>query len=143
MTTYKTSNFEAVKVALKQDKSGYVLTMCIHPNELPTEILRDFVGARYQVVMVRLNEEEKPMDREQEHSRDMVRVAGILCRDKEFWRFLKEAGQVFEASEEVSISWLKDELGVLSRSEIPNNQIATEKLKAINKEFQLWKQAND
>lgn len=127
---------------MKQDKSGYVLTMCIHPNELPTDVLRDFVGARYQVVMVRLNEEEKPMDREQEHSRDMVRVAGILCRDKEFWQFLKEAGQVFEASEEVSISWLKDELGVLSRSDIPNNQVATEKLKSINKEFQLWKQAN-
>jgi hypothetical protein len=143
MTTYKTSNFEAVKVALKQDKSGYVLTMCIHPNELPTEILRDFVGARYQVVMVRLNEEEKPMDREQEHSRDMVRVAGILCRDKEFWRFLKEAGQVFDASEEASIDWLKDELGVASRADIPNNQVATEKLKSINKEFQLWKQAND
>jgi hypothetical protein len=143
MTNYKTSNFEAVKVALKQDKSGYVLTMCIHPNELPTEILRDFVGARYQVVMVRLNAEEKPMDREQEHSRDMVRVAGILCRDKEFWRFLKEAGQVFEASEEASIDWLKDELGVASRADIPNNQVATEKLKSINKEFQLWKQAND
>ena len=73
----------------------------------------------------------------------MVRVAGILCRDKEFWRFLKEAGQVFEASEEASIDWLKDELGVASRADIPNNQVATEKLKAINKEFQLWKQAND
>ena len=60
------SSFEAVKVAIKQDKSGYILTLAIHPDEIPSEVMRDFVGARYQVVMVRLNGEEKPMDREKE-----------------------------------------------------------------------------
>jgi hypothetical protein len=59
----KTSQFEAVKVAIKQDKTGYVLTLSIHPDEIPEEVMRDFVGARYQVVMVRLNGEEKPMNR--------------------------------------------------------------------------------
>jgi len=64
------SNFEAVKITLKQDKTGYVLTMCIHPNELPDEVLRDFVGARYQVVMVRLTEDEMPINREQEFGKE-------------------------------------------------------------------------
>ena len=49
----KTSQFEAVKVAIKQDKTGYVLTLSIHPDEIPEEVMRDFVGARYQVVALR------------------------------------------------------------------------------------------
>jgi len=61
----KTLQFEGVKVALKQDKTGYVLTLCMHPDEIPEELLRDFVGARYQVVMVRLSGDETPMDRKE------------------------------------------------------------------------------
>jgi transposase len=46
----KTLQFEGVKVALKQDKTGYVLNLSMHPDDVPEELLRDFVGARYQVV---------------------------------------------------------------------------------------------
>lgn len=127
---------------MKQDRSGYILTLCIHPDEVPEEILRDFVGARYQVVVVRLTEEETPMDREQELGRDTVRTAGILCRDKEFWRFLKEAGQIFDADEVSAIDWLKHELGVSSRSDIPKSQVAISRLISIKQEFTLWKQEN-
>lgn len=135
----QTSQFEAVKVALKQDRTGYVLTMSIHPDEVPDEILRDFVGSRYQVVMVRLTEEERPMNREQELSKDMVRVAGILCRDEKFWQFLFEAGEIIDKSEEETITWLKNYLGVRSRSEIAVNAKATEKMMGIKQEFQTWK----
>lgn len=54
-------NFEAVKVALKQDKNGFILTLCIHPDQIPEELLRDFVGARYGVAMVRINDDETPV----------------------------------------------------------------------------------
>lgn len=138
----ETSQFEAIKVAMKQDKSGYILTLCIHPDEVPEEILRDFVGARYAVVVVRMTDDEQPMVREQELGRDSVRMAGILCRDKDFWRFLKEAGQIFDADEVSSIDWLKHELGVVSRSDIPKSQIAINKLIGIKQEFMLWKQEN-
>ena len=138
----QTSNFEAVKVALKQDKTGYILTLCVHPDEVPDEVLRDFVGARYQVVMVRLTEDDTPMNRENDLGRDSIRTAGILCRDQTFWRFLKEAGQIFEASEEAAIDWLKHELGVPSRADIPKSQIAVNRLISIKQEFNLWKQAN-
>ncbi len=33
----ETSQFEAVKVGLKQDSSGYILTLRIHPDEIPEE----------------------------------------------------------------------------------------------------------
>lgn len=54
-------NFEAVKVAIKQDKTGYILTLSVHPDEVPEELLRDFVGARYGVAMVRVNSDETPL----------------------------------------------------------------------------------
>ncbi|MEY4720072.1 MAG: hypothetical protein RL563_2690 [Pseudomonadota bacterium] len=136
----KTSQFEAVKIALKQDaKNGFVLSFGIHPDELPDEIMRDFVGARYQVVMVRLNEDEKPMEREKELSHDYVRSAAILCRDQQFQKFLVEANQIFEASEEGAVEWLKEELGVKSRTEIPQHPTAVSRLLSIQQEFSLWK----
>ena len=36
----ETSQFEAVKVGMKQDNSGYILTLRIHPDEVPDEIMR-------------------------------------------------------------------------------------------------------
>ena len=133
------SKFEGVKVALKQDRTGYILTLSVHPDEVPEEILRDFVGARYQVVMVRLTNEERPMVREQEHSGDMVRMAGILCRDPMFQRFLLESGQTFDASEDIATAWLKEELNIQSRAELRENQAAASQLRIINQEFQAWK----
>jgi hypothetical protein len=133
------SKFEGVKVALKQDRTGYILTLSVHPDEVPEEILRDFVGARYQVVMVRLTNEERPMIREQEHSGDMVRLAGILCRDPMFQRFLLEAGQTFDASEDIATAWLKEELNIKSRAELRENNAAATQLRIINQEFQAWK----
>ena len=135
------SQFEAVKVAIKQDKTGYILTLSIHPDEIPAEVMRDFVGSRYQVVMVRLNGEEKPMNRDQEHSRDLVRTAGILCRDKAFHKFLLETGQVLEASEAEAINWLKSELKIVSRSELTTNIPAAKQFTVIYLEFLSWKQS--
>jgi hypothetical protein len=135
----KTSQFEAVKVAIKQDKTGYVLTLSIHPDEIPDEVLRDFVGARYQVVMVRLNGEEKPMNRSHEYAYDPVRLAGMLCRDTEFHRFLLATGNILEVSEKEVADWMRSEFGVASRSELRDNPDAAKHLHTINEEYKLWK----
>ena len=135
----KTSNFEAVQVALKQDKTGFVLTLSIHPDEVPEEILRDFVGARYQVVMVRLGADERPMKREQEYAHDPTRMAGIMCREAAFHQFLFEAGHIFMTNEEEATNWLKEYLDVQSRTEIKDNPQALQKLRGIHQEYQAWK----
>ena len=138
----ETLQFEAVKVALKQDKTGYMLTLNVHPDEIPDQLMRDFVGARYQVVMVRLDANEKPMNREQEYSPDLVRSSAILCRDPGFWKFLVDTNQVFDASEETATAWLKQELNIESRTELKTNKEAISQYKFIFKEFQEWKQVN-
>jgi hypothetical protein len=137
----KTTNFEAVKVALKQDKTGYVLTLSLHPDEIPEELLRDYVGARYQVVMVRLNGSEQPMDRKEEFEGDRsIRIAGLLCRDPKFWKFLFDDSQIFEEDEESCTEWMRDYLNVQSRSELKTNEDARKRLDKIYKEYKEWAQ---
>jgi len=133
----QTSQFEGKKVALKQTKDGHVLTLAIHPDEIPEEILRDFVGARYMVVMVRIGDDEAPMDRQPVDKH--VSVAGMLCRDPQFWEFLYEQGLLLETNEENAADWLKTYLNVGSRKEIKENEEAKILLNKINREFKEWK----
>jgi hypothetical protein len=135
----KTLQFEGVKIAIKQDRTGYILTLNVHPDEVPEALLRDFVGARYQVVMVRLNGEEQPINREAEYSRDAVRAAGILCRDAQFAQYLLDIGQIFELTESAVVSWLKEELDIQSRAELKENQQAAKKLQFVQQEYRSWK----
>lgn len=134
----KTLQFEAVKVAMKQDKTGIVLTLNIHPDEVPESLMRDYVGARYQVVMVRLNGEDKPMNRDHEYSRDPVRTAGILCRDKQFAQYLFEKEEIFEKKEADVIEWLKGEIDIESRTELKEDQQKAKKFWSIYEEYQRW-----
>jgi hypothetical protein len=134
-----TLQFEGVKIAMKQDKTGYILTLNVHPDEVPEALLRDFVGARYQVVMVRLNGEERPTNRDAEYSRDAVRAAGILCRDPQFAQYLMDIGQIFEMTESAVIAWLKEELDIQSRAELKENQQAAKKLQFVQQEYRSWK----
>jgi len=137
----KTLNFEGVKVALKQDKTGYVLTLSMHPDDIPEDLLRDFVGARYQVVMVRIGGDESPMDRQAEFEGDKsIRMAGLLCRDPKFWKFLFDDSQIFEEDEESCIDWLRDYLAVQSRSELKTNEEARKRLDKIYREYKEWAQ---
>jgi hypothetical protein len=139
----ETSQFEAVKVSMKQDNSGYILTLRIHPDEVPDEIMRDFIGARYMAVLVRLNEEERPMNREQELAKDMVRVSGMLCRDPQFWEFLQESGNIIDKTEKEAMTWLKSYLKVESRADISKSQQAVEKMLGVKQEFASWKNRSD
>jgi hypothetical protein len=69
----ETIQFEGVKTALKQTKDGYMLTIAVHPDMIPDDLVRDFVGARYMVVMARLGDDEQPYQR--------VRQIGVYCRN--------------------------------------------------------------
>lgn len=136
----ETLQFEAVKVAIKQDKTGYVLTLCVHPDEVPVELLRDFVGARYQCVLVRLDHNERPMDRQDEFSGSRaIKIAGVMCRDPQFWEFLHDDGQIIDPTEQEATEWLRSYLEVGSRAELKTNQEARVRLDTINLEFSKWK----
>jgi hypothetical protein len=139
----KTLQFEGTKVALKQDKTGYVLTLSMHPDDIPEDLLRDFVGSRYQVVMVRIGSDEQPMDKADEFGGNRsIRIAGLLCRDHRFWEYLLEDNQIFEAKEELATEWLRDYLSIQSRSELKTNLQARELLDKLHREYNTWNHAS-
>jgi transposase len=139
----KTLQFEGVKVALKQDKTGYVLTLSMHPDDVPVELLRDFVGSRYQVVMVRLDQNDQPLDRQEEYQGDRaVRIAGILCKDPKFWKYLYSEEQIFDEDMEDATEWVRNYLNVPSRSDLKTNREAQILLDRLHREYQEWTQKN-
>ena len=138
----KPIQFEGVKVALKQDKTGYVLALSIHPDDVPMDLLRDFVGARYGVAMVRIDGNEQPMNREEHDGDKSIRIAGLLCRDPDFWRYLYSDTQIMQENEKEATQWLRDYLNVQSRSELKTNLAARELLEKLHKDLGTWKQRN-
>jgi hypothetical protein len=137
----KTIQFEGMKISLKQDKSGYVLNLSIHPDDIPDDLLRDFVGARYQVVMVRLDQDEKPMDKEEEFAGEKsLRIAGMLCRDPNFWKFLYQDDQIFVQDHENAADWVRNYLNVPSRSDLKTNVEAQKLLDQLYRRYTQWQQ---
>jgi hypothetical protein len=117
--------FEARKVALKQDRTGFVLTMSVHPDEFPSELLRDFVGARYACVMVRINDDETPVV-----YKNRVQQAGMLCKNPNFQKFMNTKG------EDATVKALCDRLGVDSRTELNGNSLAQSLFDDLMAEFE-------
>lgn len=137
----KTLQFEGVKVSLKQDKTGYVLNLSLHPDDIPEDLLRDYVGSRYQVVMVRIDQNEQPMDRQASFEGDKaVRTAGILCKDPKFWKYLYSQEHIFDEDMDDATEWVRSYLNVESRSDLKTNHEARILLERLNREYQAWLQ---
>ena len=124
--------FEARKVALKQDRTGYILTLSLHPDEIPEELLRDFVGTRYACAVVRIQDDESATQ-----YNNRVQKAGMLCRDTSFQEFLG-----FE-TEESAATQLCICCGIVSRTELHGNEVAKKLFDDLLKEFESWKADHD
>jgi hypothetical protein len=139
----ETSQFEGKKIALKQTKDGYAMTLAIHPDDVPDELLRDFVGARYMVVMVRLADNEEPLNREEFAGAKLIKLAGMICRDPEFWKFMQDEGLVFEMKEVAVAEAVCGYCDIVSRSDLKTNQYAQGLFKKLMGEFEAWKQTRN
>lgn len=128
--------FEAVKVALKQDRTGFVLTLNVHPDEVPEELLRDYVGARYGVAMVRILEDESVVE-----YKNLVKQAGILCRSVNFQSWLYEIGAINKKDEMNATQALYDLCKIKSRTELNGNQDAIRKFEGLVNEYEKWQAA--
>lgn len=135
----ETIQFEAVKTALKQSKDGYILTLAVHPDNLPDDLMRDFVGSRYVCVLVRVGDDEKPLDRKQFKGDSVVSMAGMVCRDPDFWRFIREEDFEDVTTESECVEWFKCSFNVGSRAELKTNTDARMAFIKYKEEFEQWK----
>lgn len=135
--------FECRKVALKQDRTGFVLTLSVHPDEIPEELLRDFVGARYMCALARINDDETPVP-----YTNRVKKAGMLCRTAHFHDWLKYMGVLIPSDkndtwEEKAVSYMYEICEISSRTELNGNKQAQKKFDEMVEEYERWSQEQD
>jgi len=126
--------FEARKVALKQDRTGYVLTLGLHPDEIPEELLRDFVGARYGCALVRIQDDESATP-----YANRVAKAGMLCRDTMFQQYLLDSGLILDKSETSAADALCEACEIDSRSALNGNQKAVALFDELVLGYETWR----
>ena len=129
-------NFEAVKISMSQDRNGITLRLSLHPNECPPSLHTDWVGSRYMVAMVKLNDQEEPVVPEQEREiKKMISSAGMLCRNEDFGVFIGAE----DNTEESIANTMRAMLEIQSRTDLRNNSEAREKFKNLTEGFERWK----
>lgn len=132
--------FEGIKTAFRQNKDGFSLSLAIHPDDVPPDLMKDFVGSRYMVVMVRLADDDMPMVRDSEFAGDAaVKGAGILCRDPEFWDWLHQKEMLFEKNEKACTEFLYSYLGIESRKELKTDPDARDLFVRLKQAFDIWR----
>lgn len=143
-------SFEAVKVSMSQDKNGIILRLNVHPNDCPKELHTDWVGTRYIIAMVRLNDDDTPDDRGYVEIQKLIASAGLLCRNDEFYEYIFDLSRansmdyawhtnVPSEMESVCIEALKNICGIKSRTEFRDNETARKKFEALRNDFMVWK----
>jgi hypothetical protein len=138
-------HFEAVKVSMSQDKNGIILRLNVHPNDCPKELHTDWVGTRYVVAMVRLQDDDTPDDRGYVAIQRLIASAGLLCRNEDFFAFLVDCGMAVPTAdaaqmESKSADAIRLMCGIKSRGEFRDNEAAREKFEALRNDFKNWKQ---
>lgn len=128
---------ECLKVAMRQTKDGYVMSLVIHPNDMPEDLLRDPVGQRYLAVFVRVDETEEPVPSQDVLAGEAaVKQAGALCSDPRFQGWLVSKGMADEADEDSASVAVRKHCGVTSRKELKTNKKAFKTFKSLVDEFQ-------
>lgn len=131
-------SFEAIKVALRQNDKGFLLSLSVHPDDIPEELIRDFVGARYAIAMVRVGDDERPLRRSKPNS--FVQTAGILARDSQFQQWCcNQYGA--ENSEDGAVEAIHNVCQVGSRAELATNTSAQSMLMDLRRSFEEWKKS--
>jgi hypothetical protein len=152
MSDQETRTFEAIKVSMRQDKDGHIILLRIHPDDIPEDLHKDWVGSRYMVAMALLDEEGKPV--EKTHVTDegikLVQQAGMLCRDETFYEYLQSthdrAGafpDVREGNEKDRPVWCKalllTLLGIESRADLKSNTQAQSIMETLIGEYRIYR----
>lgn len=135
-------NFEAVKTSMSQNKDGMILRLAIHPNDVPTALIQDWVGTRYMVALVKLDDDDKPVASDATESANRaIKSAAMLCKDPSFHKFMQtmyneHPGWGTQGSPDAdTTAILRDVLGVDSRADMKTNADALQRFEQLREEY--------
>ena len=132
--------FECIFQSMRKTKEHISLTVSLHPNEVPRDLLADPIGSRYMAALVRLGDDEEIIPpRIQMNNSRLVQAAGMLCRDEKFQQWLVDSGCATELSEEAAGSALRRLLCIDSRRQIGEEEQTAEHFRQIKEVFESGK----
>ena len=70
-----------------------------------------------------------------------VKMAGMICRDPDFWEWIRVKTEVQIDNEKECTEWLSDYLGIQSRKELKEKDEVRERFEKLRKAFELWKKS--
>ena len=131
-------HFEGVKISLNQSSDGTVLKMAVHPDDVPTDLMTDWVGSRYIGAMVRLSDDDEiAQDTSTKEISRLIASCGALCRQEKFQQFVL-LGTGLDVTEANTVVVLRDALGITSRSELKENAQARSAFIDLREDFNRW-----
>lgn len=123
-------SFEAIKISVRQTKDGFAMVLSIHPDDMPEELFKSPIGARYQVAMVLIGDDGRPTSMVKplpgRPMDDRVRYAVMLCKEPLFQAWLRRLGYEQATDEPGAADALYAALGIDSRTELKTNTPAQE-----------------
>jgi hypothetical protein len=121
--------FEAQSCITRKDKTGWVLGLRIHPDDLPKAVILAPLGARFRCVLFEIADDETiTVPEEVRLGKRAVAAAGQLCREPAFQNWILSDCPPLsdDDAERMSAEALREHLGILSRSEIGEDEEARE-----------------
>ena len=141
-------SFESSLMILRKDKNGWVIGFSVHPNEAPTALLEVPLGTRFRAVLFQIGDDEQPVILEEvRDGKKAVAMAGEMCRNPDFQKFIWEyAGKVNEREEdevaskeenyeEITASLLRGIIDITSRSELGSDKEAQGRFRDLMEEY--------
>jgi hypothetical protein len=160
---------EMVKCAYRQSKDGVVVSLVVHPQEVPEGLATAPLGTRYMVALVPIGDDERPIPpaAKEKSKPDSVSVkplpepdkpladhkrekmdwrelqpaaqAGIRCAEPMFRAFLREVKRYGHCDEEDAAVAVRDICGVNSRADLGTKHAARVIWHQLDSEFLAWK----
>lgn len=124
---------EIVKVAMTQDKNGYIMRIALHPSDDIAPLISAPVGARFVAAFVEVDEHQQPVVRKK--SSPQVMQAGMLVQQQPFRDWMHASNYASGTDEGSCLAGLYNLLGITSRSQLADNEDARNKWDRIYKEF--------
>jgi hypothetical protein len=146
---------EVKKDGLQQRQNGdWMLRFTVAATDMDEPrnhpIVTAAMGARYQMVLVEINDDETPVDhraKERDKWRELspTQQAGIRCSDAVFWAFLEEEGfaphDIDVNDVEIAAQIVRSFCKVASRSQLNKPGFHAQRVlwHQLDQQFQAWK----
>ena len=136
---------EALKIALKQEAEGILVTFRIQPEHLPAALLLGRIPSRWALAMVEIDDDEKPKPSPKKEAADKKRQnanvmrAAILSEDPQFKTFLKQKYPKQWNANMGGPDTLRAVLGIDSRKKLATDDEALLQWDRLQAEYEMWK----